>query len=64
IFSRFARRPDGVTGTGLGLSIVSLLVERYRGLISVEDRIPGDFSQGACFQISFPKVMNAPNEMT
>jgi signal transduction histidine kinase len=64
IFSRFARRPDGVTGTGLGLSIVLLLVERYRGLISVEDRIPGDFSQGACFQISFPKVMNTPNEIT
>jgi len=64
IFSRFAKRPDGVNGTGLGLSIVSLLVERYNGLISVEDRIPGDFSQGACFQVSFPKVMSAPDERT
>ncbi len=58
IFSRFAKRPEGITGTGLGLSIVSLLVERYNGLISVEDRVPGDFSQGACFQVSLPKVMN------
>ena len=64
IFSRFAKRPDGVNGTGLGLSIVSLLVERYNGLISVEDRIPGDFSQGACFRVSFPKVANAPDELT
>jgi signal transduction histidine kinase len=64
IFSRFAKRPDGINGTGLGLSIVSLLVERYNGLISVEDRIPGDFSQGACFQVSFPKATNAPDELT
>lgn len=64
IFSRFAKRPDGVNGTGLGLSIVSLLVERYNGLMSVEDRIPGDFSQRACFQISLPKVMSAPDEQT
>lgn len=64
IFSRLAKRPDGIAGTGLGLSIVSLLVERYNGLISVEDRIPGDFSQGACFRVSFPKVMNAPDELT
>ena len=64
IFSRFAKRPYGIAGTGLGLSIVSLLVERYHGLISVEDRIPGDFSQGACFQVSFPKVMSAPDERT
>ncbi len=64
VFSRFARRPDGISGTGLGLSIVSLLVERYNGLISVEDRIPGDYSQGACFRVSFPKVMNAADEPT
>ncbi len=64
IFSRFAKRPEGITGTGLGLSIVALLVERYNGLISVEDRIPGDSSQGACFQVSFPKVMDAPDEQT
>lgn len=64
IFSRFAKRPDGVNGTGLGLSIVSLLVARYNGLISVEDRVPGDFSQGACFQVSFPKVMSATDERT
>jgi len=64
IFARFAKRPDGVNGTGLGLSIVSLLVERYNGLISVEDRIPGDSSQGACFRVSLPKVMSAPDERT
>jgi signal transduction histidine kinase len=56
IFARFAKRPDGVTGTGLGLSIVTLLVERYNGIITVKDRVPGDYSQGACFEVSFPKV--------
>jgi len=40
------------------------LVERYHGLISVEDRVPGDSSQGACFRISFPRVMIAADELT
>lgn len=57
IFTRFVRRPEGIAGTGLGLSIVSLLVERYNGLISVKDRVPGDCSQGACFEVSFPKLL-------
>lgn len=61
IFTRFAKRPEGVVGTGLGLSIVSLLIDRYNGLISVEDRVPGDFAQGACFQVSFPKTPWAAN---
>lgn len=61
IFSRFARRPDGVSGTGLGLSIVALLVERYHGIISVRDRVPGDFSQGTCFEVSLPKPLHAEN---
>ncbi|MFY9605228.1 MAG: HAMP domain-containing sensor histidine kinase [Thermoplasmata archaeon] len=61
VFSRFAKRPEGFQGTGLGLSIVSLLVERYNGLITVEDRISGDCSQGACFQASFPKLLAADN---
>ncbi len=57
VFARFAQRAEGVAGTGLGLSIVSLLVERYNGLISVKGRVPGDCSQGACFEVSFPKLL-------
>lgn len=58
VFQRFAARPDGAQGTGLGLSIVSLLVNRYGGLVSVGDRVPGDCSQGTCFDVSFPKILS------
>jgi len=56
VFSRFAKRPEGVSGTGMGLSIVNLLVDRYSGVIGVTDRIPGDHSEGACFELAFPKL--------
>ena len=62
IFARFVKRPEGVAGTGLGLSIVALLVERYNGIITVKDRVPGDYSQGACFEVSFPKVLPQSSE--
>ena len=57
IFARFAKRPDGFEGTGLGLSIVSLLVERYGGLVAVKDRVPGTCSLGACFEVSLPRIL-------
>jgi len=56
VFQRFAARPHGVEGTGLGLSIVFLLASRYGGLVTVGDRVPGDFSKGARFEVSFPKI--------
>lgn len=56
VFNRFARRPEGVTGTGMGLSIVSLLVERYAGVVGVTDRVRGDHSEGTCFEVAFPKL--------
>ncbi|MEW5747232.1 MAG: HAMP domain-containing sensor histidine kinase [Candidatus Thermoplasmatota archaeon] len=56
VFSRFAKRPDGASGTGMGLSIVSLLVDRYSGVIGVTDRVPGNPSEGACFEVAFPKT--------
>lgn len=58
IFSRFAKRPEGVTGTGMGLSIVGLLVDRYGGLISVKDRVAGVPSEGACFEVALPRANN------
>jgi signal transduction histidine kinase len=55
VFSRFASRPDSCKGSGLGLSIVSLLVDRYKGLVVVKDRVPGDHTKGACFEVALPK---------
>lgn len=58
VFSKFARRPDGYSGSGLGLSVVSLLVDRYKGLVAVKDRVPGDHVKGACFEVALPKDHN------
>jgi signal transduction histidine kinase len=55
VFSKFTRRPDGSSGSGLGLSVVSLLVDRYKGLVAVKDRVPGDHVKGACFEVALPK---------
>jgi len=50
VFSRFTPRGEAASsGFGLGLSIVRALVQRYRGRIWVEDRIPGDHTQGSRF---------------
>jgi signal transduction histidine kinase len=50
------RMRDGANGNGMGMSIVNLLVERYSGVISVRDRVDGAYSEGACFEIAFPKA--------
>jgi len=51
IFGRFERRALSEYGTGLGLSIVVKAVERSGGRTWVEDRVPGDHSQGAAFVV-------------
>lgn len=55
VFSKFARRPDGYPGSGLGLSVVSILVGRYKGFVTVKDRVPGNHVKGACFEVALPK---------
>ncbi len=51
IFGRFERRALKEYGTGLGLSIVVKAVERSGGRTWVEDRVPGDHTQGAVFVV-------------
>ena len=55
VFSRFTERPDNHEGRGLGLSVVSLLVNRYKGLVEVKDRVEGDHAQGTRFEVALPK---------
>ncbi|MGD9963677.1 MAG: ATP-binding protein [Thermoplasmata archaeon] len=56
IFSKPVGTLEGLTGMGVGLSVVSLLVDRYSGVIGVSDRVRGDRSEGTCVEIAFPKM--------
>jgi two-component sensor histidine kinase len=59
IVSHISKRPARVPVDGMGLSVVSQLVDRYNGVMRIKDRIPGDFSQGSCFEIALPKAPSA-----
>jgi signal transduction histidine kinase len=41
---------------GLGLYIVRTLVSDYGGRVRVEDRVPGDYSQGCRFIVELPAI--------
>ncbi|HMK45997.1 MAG TPA: PAS domain-containing sensor histidine kinase [Methanocella sp.] len=45
-----------ISGKGLGLYIVRTLVNDYRGLVWVENRIPGDYRKGSKFIVMLPAV--------
>jgi len=40
--------------SGVGLTLVKQIVDQYRGKISVEDRVKGDYTKGARFIILLP----------
>jgi nitrogen-specific signal transduction histidine kinase len=45
-------RPFGRTSSkGLGLCLVKSLVDRFHGNVRVEDRVPGDYKNGARFVV-------------
>jgi len=57
IFTKYKRGTERVRGKGLGLFIVhTLIVDRYGGSIIVEDRVPGDPTQGVSFVIRLKKA--------
>jgi signal transduction histidine kinase len=51
LFNRFM---TGARGTGLGLSVAKTLAEVFGGTISVEDRVPGDFTKGTVVILILP----------
>ena len=54
IFRRFKRLKRSKEGTGLGLSIAREIVDKYNGIIWVEDRVPGKYDEGTIFNVLFP----------
>lgn len=54
IFNRFLRGDTKARGNGLGLYLVKTLLDEYAGEVWVEDRVPGDRSQGSRFVVVLP----------
>lgn len=54
LFHRLERSATKAHGKGLGLYLVRTLVEGYNRDVWVEDRVPGDHTQGAKFVILLP----------
>ena len=57
VFLRFDRldKQKKIRGSGLGLALARALVERHGGRIWVENRVPGDHTQGSVVHIVLPK---------
>lgn len=56
LFTRFQRGTTKAHGKGLGLYIVRSLLERFEGSVTVDDRVPGDYTQGSKFTVTLPAV--------
>jgi signal transduction histidine kinase len=54
VFGRFSGMEDRPPGSGLGLSIVRAIVEAYRGMVWVEDRVSGQPSKGCVLRVALP----------
>ena len=53
IFLRTEKTEKNARGMGLGLSLVKKIVEKYKGYISLENKIEGDYTKGSKFIILF-----------
>ena len=43
-------------GPRVGLSVVYSIINSYNGLVSIKDRVPGDFTKGSIFVVKIPAV--------
>ena len=55
IFRRTGSPDEQIVGRGLGLTLVDQIIRSLGGRIKVEDRIAGDYTQGAKFVIMLPQ---------
>jgi len=51
LFSRISKKKEGFWGIGFGLTLVKQIIDRYQGTARIEDRVKGDYTQGAKFVI-------------
>ena len=54
VFGRFNGEEGALPASGLGLSTARAIVDAYKGMVWVEDRVPGDHSKGSVFKIALP----------
>jgi signal transduction histidine kinase len=54
LFLRFSRGRTKAKGSGLGLYLVKTLVDSFHGTITVEDRVPGEYTKGVRFVVILP----------
>ncbi|MFX1483676.1 MAG: sensor histidine kinase, partial [Promethearchaeota archaeon] len=60
IFRRTGSPDEQIVGRGLGLTLVDRIVKNIGGKIKVEDRVKGDYSQGASFVLLLPLWIETP----
>ena len=56
LFARFNHGATKASGRGLGLYLVRTLVEDFHGWIKVEDRVPGDYTNGTRIVVMLPAI--------
>jgi signal transduction histidine kinase len=61
VFHRLKRGQTKARGTGLGLYLVKTLVESFGGMVELEDRVKGDYTQGCRFLVYLPAVRGDDN---
>lgn len=57
IFQRRHKRDKDKIGMGIGLSLVKEIIEKYSGIIWVENRVSDDYSKGCNFIILIPEMI-------
>jgi K+-sensing histidine kinase KdpD len=56
VFDRGKHGQTKAKGTGPGLYIGKTLVEGFDRTVTVEDRVPGDYTKGARFVVMLPSA--------